>query len=153
VAGGIMAKSNASTVEDYLSELPTDRRAVIAELRDVVLRNLPSGYREVMNWGMICYEVPLERYPNTYNGQPLGYISLAAQKNYFALYLPCVYQDPRQQARLQEGFRKAGKKLDMGKSCLRFRKLEDLPLDAIADTVAATTPDEFIAGYERSRQK
>jgi hypothetical protein len=148
-----MAKSDAASVPAYLKELPADRRAVISAVRDVIRRKLPPGYREVMNWGMICYEVPLERYPDTYNGQPLCYAALAAQKNHYALYLPCTYQDPRQAAWLKEEFKKAGKKLDMGKSCVRFRRLEDLPLDAIGQVVAGSTVDDFIACYERSRQK
>lgn len=148
-----MAKSAATTVEEYLAELPEDRRAVVSAVRDVVVRNLPAGYREAMNWGMITYELPLERYPDTYNGQPLAYAALAAQKNHFALYLPCVYQEPGRDVRLEEEFRAAGKKLDMGKSCVRFRRLDDLPLEVIGRAVAATPPEEFIAWYEASRRK
>jgi hypothetical protein len=148
-----MAKSNAKTVEGYLSELPEDRRAVVSEVRELVLRNLPEGYREALNWGMICYEVPLERYPKTYNGQPLSYAALAAQKNYFALHLMCVYQDSEQERQLRDGFERAGKKLDMGKSCLRFRRLEDLPLDVIGQVIASTPPEEFIEMYESSRRR
>jgi hypothetical protein len=144
-------KSSAATVQQYLEELPEDRRAVVEAVREMVRHNLPEGYRESLNWGMIIYEVPLERYPKTYNGQPLGYVALAAQKNYYALYLNCVYQDPEQEARLREGFKKAGKKLDMGKSCLRFKKLDDLPMNVLAELVAATPPDAFIAQYEASR--
>lgn len=148
-----MATSTATTVDAYLESLPDERRAVVAAVRDVVLHNLPEGYRETMQGSMISYIVPLERYPNTYNKQPLGYVSLAAQKNHYALYLVCAYQDPQQAAWLQEQFTQAGKKLDMGKSCLRFRKLSDLPLDAIGQLVASTPPDAFIASYEASRQR
>ena len=140
------------TVQQYLEDLPEDRRAVMEAVREMVLHNLPEGYRESLNWGMIIYEVPLERYPNTYNGQPLGYLALAAQKNYYALYLNCVYQDPEQEARLREGFKKAGKKLDMGKSCLHFKKLDDLPMSVVAEVVASTPPDAYIARYEASRR-
>jgi Domain of unknown function (DU1801) len=147
-----MAKSEAATVEEYLGELPEDRREVVSRVREVILRNLPRGYRESMNWGMITYEVPLEKYPDTYNGQPLGYAALAAQKNYIALYL-CAYQDSTREAELKEGFREAGKKLDMGKSCIRFRSLEDLPLDVIGRAVASTPPEKFIEEYEQSRQR
>lgn len=147
-----MARSTATTPEEYLQELPEDRRAVVSAVRDVILRNLPQGYVETVNWGMLSYEVPLERYPATYNRQPLGYAALAAQKNYYALYLTGAYWNPEQASRLQEGFRRAGKKLDMGKSCLRFRSLEDLPLDVVGEVIASTPPDEFIAWYEaRSR--
>jgi hypothetical protein len=148
-----MASSRAATIEEYLEELPQDRREVVSAVRDVVRRNLPGGYRETMNRGMITYEVPLERYPRTYNGQPLAYAALAAQKNYFALYLTGAYQDPDAETWLREEFRKAGKKLDMGKSCVRFRKLDDLPLDVIGRAIASTPLDAFIARYEASRQK
>lgn len=148
-----MARSNATTVEAYLDELPEDRRAVVVAVRDVIRRHLPAGYEEGMNWGMISYEIPLARYPETYNGQPLSYVALAAQKHYYALYLMGVYADPAQEARLQEAFAEAGKKLDMGKSCLRFKKLEDLPLEAIGQLVAEVPPDAYIARYEAARQR
>jgi Domain of unknown function (DU1801) len=148
-----MASSKAATVERYLQELPEDRRAVVSAVRDVVVRNLPAGYRETMSWGMISYEVPLEDYPDTYNGQPLGCAALAAQKNYYALYLNCVYSDPAREQWLRDAFAQAGKKLDMGKSCVRFKKLEDLPLDVIGTLIAATPPAEFIALYQTARQK
>jgi hypothetical protein len=146
-------KSSAATVQQYLDELPEDRRAVVEAVRGMVLHNLPAGYRETMRWGMISYEIPLERYPDTYNGQPLAYIGLAAQKNNFALYLTNVYQVPEQEARLREGFKKAGRKLDMGKSCLRFKKLDDLPMNVLAEVVASTPPDALIARHEAARAR
>lgn len=106
-----------------------------------------------MNWGMITWGVPLDIYPDTYNGQPLGYASLASQKTHFALYLMCVLQNSEQETILKEAFKKAGKKLDMGKSCLRFKKLDDLPLDAIGKVIASTSPQQFIAQYEAGRAK
>ena len=145
-------KSSAATVQQYLDELPEDRRVVVEAVREMVLHNLPEGYRESMRWGMITYEIPLERYPDTYNGQPLSYVALAAQKNNYTLYLT-VYQDSEQEARLREGFKKAGKKLDMGKSCLHFKKLDDLPMNVLAEVVASTPPDAFIKQHEASRQK
>ena len=148
-----MVRSKASTVQEYLEELPSDRRSVVSEVRQLILANLPEGYAESMNWGMISYEIPLERYPDTYNGQPLSYIALTAQKRHYSLYLNGVYQNADQEAWLREGFEKAGKKLDMGKSCLRFKKLEDVPLDVIAQVIASTSPDQFIARYEESRKK
>lgn len=148
-----MVMSKAATVEKYLEELPEERRAVVASVREMVLRNLPKGYRETMNWGMITYEVPLERYPETYNGQPLCYVALAAQKNYYALYLTSVYQGASAAEWLKDAFKKAGKKLDMGKSCLRFKKLEDLPLDVVGQVVASSPPEDFIAKYEASRRR
>ncbi|HEX6372273.1 MAG TPA: DUF1801 domain-containing protein [Longimicrobium sp.] len=146
-----MASSKAETVEQYLQELPEDRRAVVSAVRDQVVRNLPAGYREAMGFGMITWGIPLEDYPDTYNGQPLGYAALAAQKNYYALYVMTPYQDPAQEQWLRDEFAKAGKKLDMGKSCLRFKKLEDLPLDVIGKLIASTPPAEFIAQYEKAR--
>jgi Domain of unknown function (DU1801) len=145
-------KSSAATVQQYLNELPEDRRAVVEAMREMIRHNLPEGYSESMRWGMITYEIPLERYPETYNGQPLGYLALAAQKNNYALYLTCVSQDSEQEARLREGFKKAGKKLDFGKSCLRFKKLDDLPMNVLAEVVAATPPEAYIARYEAARQ-
>jgi hypothetical protein len=122
-----MVKSSAKTVQAYLDELPEGQREVVSRVRDLILANLPEGYQESMNWGMITYEIPLERYPKTYNKQPLGYIALAAQKNHYALYLMGCYADSEQEVQLRQGFEQAGKKFDMGKSCLRFKKLEDLP--------------------------
>ena len=147
-----MATSRAATVAGYLRELPAERRALIAAVRAVVRKNLPAGYRETMSWGLISYEIPLARYPDTYNGRPLCYVGLAAQKNHNALYLTEVYQDPSQAKRLKDGFRRAGKKLNMGKSCLRFQKLEDLELKVIGEIIARTPPDRFIARYEASRR-
>lgn len=146
-----MASSTAQTVDEYLAELPPERRTVVSTLRDLIVRSLPHGYEETVAWGMISYGVPLTRYPKTYNGQPLGYVALAAQKNHYSLYLMGVYGDPAREAWLREQFETAGKRLDMGKACVRFRKLEDLPLDAVAKLVASISPDEYIAIYERSR--
>ena len=148
-----MVQSKAKTVADYLDELPEDRRAAIAKVRSVVKKNLPKGYKERMAYGMISYEVPLETYPDTYNGQPLCYIGLASQKNHMALYLTNVYGDPKQEKYLAEEFEKAGKNLDMGKSCLRFRNVEDLPLDAIGKIVASTSPAAMIAKTEKAHAK
>jgi uncharacterized protein YdhG (YjbR/CyaY superfamily) len=148
-----MASSKAATVDQYLAELPAERREVVSKMRDLVKHNLPKGYAEAMNWGMISYELPLARYPNTYNGQPLSYVALAAQKNYYALYLTSANQDSEQGKQLADAFKRAGKKLDMGKSCLRFKTLDDLPLDAVARIIANTPPEKFIAQYEAGRGK
>jgi hypothetical protein len=147
-----MASSTAVTVDDYLAELPPERRSIVASVRDLVRRNLPEGYRETMNWGMISYEIPLERYRDTHNKQPLSYAALAAQKNFYTLYLNNVYQDDDRKKWLEREFQKAGKKLDMGKSCLHFKRLEDLPLDVIARVVGGTPPEKFIEQYEASRK-
>ena len=128
-----MVKSAAASVEDYLAELPPDRRAALEEVRAVILKNLPRGYVEGLGFGMIGYTLPLSKYPDTYNRQPLCYAGLAAQKNHCAVYLMAAYADPRVEKSIRDGFRKAGKKLDMGKSCIRFRRAADLPLDVIGD--------------------
>jgi hypothetical protein len=147
-----MVKSAVTTVEAYLAELSEDQRVVVSAIRELVLANLPEGYGESMNWGMISYEVPLARYPKTYNKQPLSYAALAAQKRHYALYLNCVYAGSDREGRLRAEFEQAGKKLDMGKSCVRFQAVEDLALDAIARVIAGTTVDQFIALYESSRK-
>jgi hypothetical protein len=144
-------KSQAATVDAYLAELPPERRAVVAAVRALVLGHLPAGYTEAMAFGMIGYGIPLADYPTTYNGQPLMYAALAAQKRHYALYLMSVYADGEEERRLREAFARAGKTPDMGKSCLRFASLDDLALDAVADVVAGTPPAAFIAHYEAAR--
>jgi hypothetical protein len=148
-----MASSKTASVSAYLKSLPANRRKVVSAVRDVVLENLPRGYQESINWGHISYEIPLERYPESYNGQPLCYAGLAAQKNHYALYLLGVYANPKVGKALASAFKKRGKKLDMGKSCLRFKTLDDLPLDVIANVIASTPVDEMIAYYENSRPR
>ncbi|MFZ5788452.1 MAG: DUF1801 domain-containing protein [Acidobacteriota bacterium] len=148
-----MVTSKAKSVPDYLAELPRERRAVVEAVREVVLRHLPAGYREAVNWGMLSYEIPLERHPKTYNGRPLCYVALAAQKDYYSLYLMAVYQNSAEEAALREAFEAAGKKLDMGKCCVRFRKLDDLPLGAIGRVIAATPPERLIALHEAGRTR
>ena len=113
--------------------------------------NLPDGYREGMQFGMIGWYVPLERFPDTYNGQPLGLAGLASQKNYMSLYLNTVYGDPATERWFRERYAASGKKLNMGKSCVRFRHLEELPLDVIGETIARADLDRYIAGYEEVR--
>ncbi|MFC1660469.1 DUF1801 domain-containing protein [Gemmatimonadota bacterium] len=148
-----MARSEAKTVEEYLRELPADRREVVSGVREVILANLPEGYQETMNWGMISYEIPLDRYPDTYNRQPLMYVAVAAQKNHYAVYSTGVYMDPRGEAWLKSAFERAGKMLDMGKSCIRFKRLEDLPLEVIGEIASQWPVDDFIAEYEAGRKR
>lgn len=146
-----MASSAANTVDEYLDSLPEARRTVVGAVRDVVRHSLPAGYSETMGYGMISYTIPLERYPETYNGQPLCYAAIAAQKHHYSLYLMCAYGSTEESDWLKNEFVRAGKKLDMGKSCVRFKSLEDLPLPAIGELIARTTPERFIARYEASR--
>ncbi len=148
-----MVRSAAATVEEYVQELAPDRREDIQAVRELVLDNLPPGYVETMNWGMITYEIPLDRYPKTYNKQPLMYAALASQKRYMSLYLMCVYSHQESRIWFEERFKASGKKLDMGKSCVRFRRVEDLPLDLIAETIAGTSVEDYIRFYEASRRR
>lgn len=148
-----MVQSKAGTVAEYLKELPAERRAVIAVVRKAIRASLPKGYQETMRFGAISYEIPLKRFPDTYNGQPLCYAGLAAQKHHFAVYLMCVYMNAERTKWLRDEFQKAGKKLDMGKSCIRFKKLEDLPLAVIGQAIASVPPERYIAVYEASRKR
>jgi hypothetical protein len=148
-----MARSNAKTPEEYLAQLPEDRRGTVSAVRDLVLRNLPKGYEESMNWGMLSYEIPLERYPETYNGQPLGYVGLASQKSYITLYLMGAYAVPGMAEKIEKAFRDAGKKFDMGKSCLHFRTIDDLEQSVIAETIRAVSVKKYIEHYEANRGK
>jgi len=143
-----MVSSKATTVDAYLASLPEDRRAAITAVREVILASLPAGYEEGMQYGMIGYYVPLSRFPDTYNGQALGVAALASQKQYMSLYLSAVYGDPKTQASFVERYRASGKKLDMGKSCVRFKRLEDLPLEVVADTIAACSVERLIELHE-----
>lgn len=146
-----MAASKAPTPEAYLDELPRDRAELVSRLRDLVNANLPEGYVERMSWGMIGWEVPSELYPDTYNGQPLVYAALAAQKNYTALYLNCVCASEERTERLKAEWAASGRKLDMGKSCLRFKRAADVAEDVLARTLRSIPVDRFIAEYEAGR--
>ena len=147
-----MAASKAKTVGEYLRELDPERRAILTKVRKVVNDNLPKGYKEGMGYGMISWQIPLSAHPGTSDGQPLSYAALAAQKNYNALYLNCVYISEERTRRLAEAFAEAGLKLDMGKSCIRFRTADDLALDVIAREIASTAPAEFAAASAQARQ-
>tara|TARA_B100001971_G_scaffold128970_1_gene118854 strand:+ start:121 stop:567 length:447 start_codon:yes stop_codon:yes gene_type:complete len=148
-----LAKSKAETVDEYLAELPDERRAAISAVRQVVLDNLPQGYEEMMQFGMIGYVIPLERYPVTYNGQALQYAALASQKNYMSLYLMNIYGDEAVERWFVERYNTSGKRLDMGKACVRFKSLQDLPVDVIGEAIALTPVDRFIERYEMSRNR
>ena len=146
-----MAKSEANTVGEYLADLAEDRRAALTAVGKVILENLPVGYEETMQYGMIGYVIPLERYPATYNGKALIYTGLASQKNYMSLHLMNIYSDPETERWFVKRYDASGKKLNMGKSCLRFKKLDDLPMDLIGEAIAATSVAAFIERYEASR--
>lgn len=144
-------KQSPGSVAEYLASLPDDRRKEIEAVRDIILRNLPKGFVEAVGFGMLNYVIPLERYPKTYNKQPLMLAALASQKNYMSVHLMTVYGDPKTETWFRESFTKAGKKLDMGKSCVRFKSADDLPLDIIGQAIARVSLEEHIQRYERSR--
>jgi hypothetical protein len=146
-----MVSSQAQTVRQYLDALPSDRRAIVTRVRKLIRDHLPAGFQEGMQYGMISYYVPLSRFPDTYNGQPLAIISLAAQKNHLSLYLMGLYGDADGERRFAQAFHDAGKKLDMGKSCLRFKRFDDLAQDALEQLIAGTSVEQFIARYRDSR--
>jgi hypothetical protein len=143
-----MVSSKETSVSSYLSSLPSDRRDAVAAMRALVNRALPKGFEETMQYGMISWIVPLTRFATTYNGQPLAIASLAAQKNHDALYLFGAYGKAGEEKKLAEGFARARKKLDMGKSCLRWKRLEDLALDAVVAALGAVTVEDMIALHE-----
>lgn len=137
-------RSEAKTIEQYLAMLPENRRHAISEVRKVIVKNLPRGYEEVINWGMITYQVPLAIYPDTYNGQPLMYAALALQRNHMTIYLTGIYASAHSRKKFESNYKASGKRLDMGKSCVRFKKLEDLPLALIGETIASLKVEEFL---------
>ena len=142
-----------TTVTSFLAQLPPDRRAEMKRVREVVRRHLPAGYEEVVTQNMLLYQVPLKRYADTYNRQPLCYAALASQKGHLTLHLMPVYGDSVQAKRLKEGFRRAGKKLDMGKACIRFQRADDLALDAIGDVVSSMPVERWIEVAESARRR
>jgi hypothetical protein len=144
-------QSRAATVEQYLAELPEDRRAAISAVRQVILRNLDKDYEEGMQYGAIGYFVPHRIYPAGYHcdpRQPLPFAGLSSQQNYMSIGF-CMYGDMAQERWLREEWAKTGKRLDMGRCCIRFRKLDDLPLEVIAEAVRRVPAKEYIARYER----
>jgi uncharacterized protein YdhG (YjbR/CyaY superfamily) len=148
-----MVMSKAATVAQYLAELPPERRKAISAVRKVIKANLPAGFKETMGYGMINYVIPLTRYPDTYNGQPLCYAALASQKNFCSVYLMGVYGDPRRAAWFKDGFKRAGKKLDAGKSCVHFNQADDLPLELIGEVIGGISVEAYIRNYEASRAR
>ncbi|MFI4860782.1 MAG: DUF1801 domain-containing protein [Phycisphaerales bacterium JB063] len=146
-------QSKATTVAQYLKELPDDRRKAIAKLRSVIKKNLPKGFEEGMQYGMIGYYVPHKLYPNGYHcdpKQPLPFASIASQKNHMALYTMTVYSNPDIQAWFTKAWTAAGHKLDMGKSCIRFKKIEDVPLDVVGQLFTKVSVEQYIELYENA---
>ena len=144
-------QSKAATPDAYLAELPPDRRATLQAVRQMILRNLPRGVEEGMLYGMIGYYVPHRLYPAGYHcdpKQPLCYAGLASQKNHVSLYLSTVYGPGSDEAWFRKAWTARGHKLDMGKSCVRFRRLEDVPLDVVGEAIRRVRLEDFIKRYE-----
>jgi hypothetical protein len=151
-----MVISKANTVDGYLAELPPERREAIHAVRKVILDNLPAGFEETMLYGMICYVVPFKLFPAGYHcdpTKPLCFAGLAAQKNHMAVYLCTVYGHKYSEKWFVNAYKASGKKLDMGKSCVRFKKLDDLPLDVIGQAIARVPVDTYIKTYVQLRNK
>ena len=145
--------SKPTTVTQYLSSLPKDRRDAIQAVRKVIRANLDAGYKEGVQSNAIGYFVPHSVYPPGYHcdpTQPLPYVGIASQKNHMGIYLFCTYTSEDEQRWFREAWLKTGKKLDMGKSCVRFKKIEDVPLEVIGKAIKRTPVKKFIAGYEAS---
>lgn len=143
-------QSKATTVKGYLAELPQDRRAALEAVRAVILKNLDKDFEEGMAYGMIGYAVPHRVFPAGYHcdpKQPLPYAALASQKNYMSVYLMCVYGDSEHAVWFREAWARTGKKLDMGKSCIRFKKVEDLALDVIGESIRRIPAKKYIEFY------
>jgi hypothetical protein len=149
--GGV--RPDATSVDAYLEALSRERREAISRVRSVILDRLPDGYAEEMRWGMISYEVPLSIQPDTYNGKPLMYAALASQKRHMAVYLSGVYADEEARADFERAYRASGKRFDMGKSCVRFRRLDDLPLDLVGDAIGRYPVSDFVELYHRGRRR
>lgn len=151
-------QSKASTVEEYLASLPEDRHEALQAVRETILENLDEDYEEGMQYGMIGYYVPHRVYPAGYQvdpKQPLPYAALASQKNYMSLYLMGLYcgcadgeSDNEHSRWFREAWTASGKKLDMGKSCVRFKKLDDVPLDVVGEAIQRVPAKDYIAAYE-----
>jgi hypothetical protein len=148
-----MGRSSSSTVTAFLAGLPAERRPEVKRVRGVIRRHLPSGYEEAASPGWLVYQVPLKRYSDTYNGHPLWYVALASQKSYLSLHLVPVYANKALAKRLADGFRAEGKKLNMGKACIHFKKADDLALEVIGEIVAAIPIDRWIAIAQAARRR
>src|SRR3954469_15210175 len=143
--------ATVKTPAQYIASLPADRAKTIAAVRALVNKHIPRGYEECIVWGTIGWTIPLSRYPDTYNKQPLCYVALASQKNYCSLYMMGAYSNTSQLEQLKAAFKAAGKKLDMGRCCVHFQSPDDLPLEAIGKLISAISTEKWIEIYEQSR--
>lgn len=144
----------SKAVDEYIQSLPDDRKQIISDMRKVILKNLPKGFEETMQYGMISYVVPHKIYPSGYHCNPkdaLPFIGLASQKNHIALYHMAVYQGALHDWFLGAWKKATDKKIDMGKSCIRFKKAGDVPLKLIGELSAKVTPEQWIDIYEKTK--
>ena len=141
-----------SEVREYLEGVPMERRVLVESLRAAVRHNLPAGYQEVIAYGMISYVVPLTTCADTYNGKPLLYIAIGNQKNYVSLYLMSVYAEDMVRANFEADYLASGHRLNMGKSCVRFNDIDDVPFDVIEKYVAVATPLQFAERMRAARE-
>lgn len=148
-----MKRRPVLTVSQWLASVPAERRDAINAVRDAVNEHLPQGYEETVDWGMLAWVVPLATLPNTHNGRPLLLAALGAHTKLMTIYLMSVYGDPEIRREFETAYRKTGKKLDMGGSCVHFKKLDDLPLDVVGNTIARVPVDEYVERYRQSRTK
>lgn len=146
-----MVYSSAKTVSGYISELPEDRKSDIRKLRALCRKHLPAGLEEVMNWGMITYQVPLKTFPDTYNGQPLAFAAIASQKQYISLYLMSIYAFDKSRKEFEREWKASGKKFNVGKSCIRFRAVSDIPLEVVTKAIGAVTVEQYLSAYSSAR--
>lgn len=146
--------TNAETPEEYIKSLPEDRRFALSALREVILKNLPEGFSEVISYGMVSYVVPHSLYPSGYHvnpSQPLPFISIASQKNYIALYHMGLYSNEKVLDWFKTEYPKhSSKKLDIGKSCIRFKNVKEIPYQLVGELAAKINPQEWIRTYQNS---
>ena len=143
----------ALTVNQWLASVPAERKDAINTVREVVNRRLPRGYEETVDWGMLAWVVPFATLPNTHNGRPLLLAALGAHRKLMTVYLMSVYGDPKLRREFETAYKKTGKKLDMGGCCVHFKKLDDLPLDVVGNTIARVAVDQYVERYENARTK
>jgi hypothetical protein len=149
----MLKKRPALTVSQWLASVPAERKDAINAVRDAVNEHLPQGYEETVDWGMLAWVVPLTTFPDTHNGRPLMLAALGAHTKRMTIYLMSVYGDAGIRTEFETAYRKTGKKLDIGGSCVHFKSLDDLPLDVVGDAIGRVAVDEYVERYRHSRIK
>ena len=141
------------TVSQWLASVPAERKDAINAVRDAVNENLPPGYEETVDWGMLAWVVPLATFPDTHNGRPLMLAALGAHTKRMTIYLMSVYGDAKIRKEFETAYKNTGKKLDIGGSCVHFKTLDDLPLDVVGNAIARVAVDKYVERYRQSRMK